>query len=220
MSLGHGASIVRDGLVLHLDAANPKSYTSGTTWYDLSGNDNNGTLINGVGYSTDNKGAMIFDGVNDYITGSIPTLSSWSMSIWYFSTDIILKTVYYPFSCNTGTANGIGFGGNFSEFSRDRWYFFDGANVFSSLETSVVINKWYYLTVTKTGTTYNLYTNGDFSLTGTGANLSCTSYTLGRRGDGSWPVTGKVSSGSIYNKVLTPQEVQQNFEATRGRYGI
>jgi hypothetical protein len=63
MSLGHGASIVRDGLVLYLDATNPKSYPgSGTTWKDLSGNGNNGTLVNGVGYTDANKGSLVFDG--------------------------------------------------------------------------------------------------------------------------------------------------------------
>jgi hypothetical protein len=67
MALSHSPSIVTDGLVLCLDAGNPKSYPgSGTTWTDLSGNGNNGTLVNGVGYSGDNLGSLSFDGVNDY----------------------------------------------------------------------------------------------------------------------------------------------------------
>jgi hypothetical protein len=61
------SDIVRDGLVLNLDAGNPASYPgTGTTWTDLSGNGNNGTLVNGVGYSSDNGGSLVFDGVNDY----------------------------------------------------------------------------------------------------------------------------------------------------------
>ena len=48
MGIAYNTSIVRDGLVLHLDAANKKSYPgSGTVWSDLSGNDRNGTLLNG-----------------------------------------------------------------------------------------------------------------------------------------------------------------------------
>ena len=72
MSLNHGGKpIVTDGLVLCLDAANPKSYPgSGTTWTDLSGNGNNGTLVNGVGYNSDNGGSLSFDGVNDYVSKS------------------------------------------------------------------------------------------------------------------------------------------------------
>jgi hypothetical protein len=63
--------------VLCLDAANPKSYSgSGTTWTDLSGNGNNGTLINGVAYTDTNKGIMTFDGVDDYIDFYVPNLGS------------------------------------------------------------------------------------------------------------------------------------------------
>ena len=62
-----GPTIVTNGLVLHLDAGNPASYPgSGTTWTDLSGNGNDGTLVNGVGYDSANGGSLVFDGVNDY----------------------------------------------------------------------------------------------------------------------------------------------------------
>ena len=63
MGTSYNPHIVSDGLVLCLDAANPRSYPgSGTSWYDLSGNGNNGTLVNGVGYSSDNAGSLVFDG--------------------------------------------------------------------------------------------------------------------------------------------------------------
>lgn len=66
MALAHNPKIVTDGLVLCLDAANPKSYPgSGTVWSDLSGNGNNGTLVNGVGYNSNNGGYLTFDGSND-----------------------------------------------------------------------------------------------------------------------------------------------------------
>ena len=62
------ASIVTDGLILHLDAADSNSYGgSGNTWYDISGNGYNGILTNGPTYSTNNGGCLIFDGTNDYI---------------------------------------------------------------------------------------------------------------------------------------------------------
>lgn len=74
MGITYNASVVRSGLVLHLDAANLKSYPgSGTTWTDLTGNGNNGTLVNGVGYSAGNKGSMVFDGVDDYVTSPANT---------------------------------------------------------------------------------------------------------------------------------------------------
>ena len=64
--------IVTDGLKLWLDASNPASYPgTGTTWFDLSGNGNNGTMVNGV---VPLSNAMQFDGVNDYV--AIPTLNN------------------------------------------------------------------------------------------------------------------------------------------------
>lgn len=68
MSFFNSPNIVTNGLVLAWDAANPKSYPgSGTTIYDLSGNGNHGTLYNGVGFSTNYKGILTFDGTNDYV---------------------------------------------------------------------------------------------------------------------------------------------------------
>ena len=73
----NGPKIVTDGLVLHLDAGDPRSFDgNSTTWRDLSGNGNHGTLMNGVGYTNSNKGGMVFDGVNDYCDcGTSPFLN-------------------------------------------------------------------------------------------------------------------------------------------------
>ena len=69
MGIAYNPRTITDGLVLCLDAGNSKSYPgSGTTWTDLSGNGNNGSLLNGTGYSSDNLGVLVLDGVNDYIT--------------------------------------------------------------------------------------------------------------------------------------------------------
>ena len=69
MGLSHSPSLVLSGLTLCLDAANTKSYVgSGTTWTDLSGNSNTGTLTNGPTYSSANGGSIVFDGTNDYAT--------------------------------------------------------------------------------------------------------------------------------------------------------
>ena len=217
--LAHNPSIVLNGLVLYLDAANIKSYPgSGTTWTDLSGRGNTGTLTNGPTYSSANGGSLVFDGVDDYVSGSIPTINSWSMTLWYRSTDITSNPVFYPFS---GTpATGLGFGGTFGVTTNNRWYFLDGTNALSSANTAVTTNIWYYLVVTKSSTTYNLYTNGSLSLTTTGVDVSLTQYNLGRRGDAVWYSKGNIAQASIYNRALSAAEVSQNFNALRGRYGI
>jgi len=83
--LAHSPRIITDGLVLCLDAGNPKSYPgSGTTWTDLSGNGNNGTLTNGPTYNSGNLGSLVFDGVNDYVNlGDLDLPAPFTLSIWF-----------------------------------------------------------------------------------------------------------------------------------------
>ena len=87
MGISYNTSLVRDGLVLHLDAANKKSYSgTGTAWNDMSGNNNNATLVNSVAHSTANNGSMVFDGVNDYSTiassTSMNTMTAVTACMW------------------------------------------------------------------------------------------------------------------------------------------
>jgi hypothetical protein len=71
--------VVKNGLVLYLDAANSKSYVSGSnTWFDLSGNNNSGSLTNGPTFSSDVKGNMVFDGTNDHVILARPSIMSGS----------------------------------------------------------------------------------------------------------------------------------------------
>lgn len=75
--------IVTNGLVLHLDAGDTASYpVTGTTWTDLSGNGNNGTLVNGVGYNSANGGSLVFDGVNDRVSTTFKPSGARSYFIW------------------------------------------------------------------------------------------------------------------------------------------
>lgn len=131
MSLGHGAGIVRSGLVLHLDAANRKSYPgSGTVWTDLSGLENNGTLNNSP---TINNGILSLDGVNDNITIASIDLSS---------TDKITLSFWCRLKSYIEIDGGIG-GGILCEFStnfnRSSNGFYIGINcvVLSPLKFSV-----------------------------------------------------------------------------------
>ena len=85
MAASAGPDIVEDGLVLYLDAGNEESYPgTGTTWKDLSGNGNDGTLTNGPTFSGDNTGGITFDGSNDYVDcGDIDITSSFTLSVWF-----------------------------------------------------------------------------------------------------------------------------------------
>ena len=81
-------SIITNGLVLYLDAANTKSYVSGsTTWNDLSRNNNTGTLINGSTFNSLNGGSIVFDGIDDRVSGTtINTGQNFTVNCWIFPT--------------------------------------------------------------------------------------------------------------------------------------
>jgi hypothetical protein len=236
MSLGHGASIVKNGLVLHLDAANPKSYVgSGTSWTDISGNGNNGTLVNGVGYSVDNKGSLIFDGVDDY--GYVDE-SNTNKPL----DAITVCSFVYPV---LPSYNNVRLIGDWHQTtSHDRWILFaNGSSITWYMRTSatgeagtpgwgIVPNRWVSLVGRYDGSNQDFFINGDFfsrrpNVTG-----------LMRSGDGNRPIrfgqqgayfgtspagnsfNGNISNIQLYNRALTAAEIKQNFEATRSRYGI
>jgi hypothetical protein len=217
MGIAYNTSIVRDGLVLHLDAANVKSYPgTGTTWFDLSGNGNHGTLANGVGYSANNNGTMSFDGVDDRV--STPQLlgTSVTLSVW-FNTDNIAKSQNGIFTRNS--ANLIQLNNN----STTTWWP-DVRTSPVSFSTPVLQDVWYNICITQSGTTCYAYLNGEeiyfddstvefFPYNGT-AGCSIGSYGSSRY------FSGFISSPSVYNRALTPEEIKQNFFAYRGRYGI
>jgi hypothetical protein len=213
-----GSSIVTNGLSLNLDAGNAWSLSqNSTTWTDTSGNSRNGTLTNGPIYSFVNGGCVSFDGTNDYVSGSLSTLTDWTICLWYSSNDITSANVFYPFGGTSG-ATGLGFGGSLDSSVQNKWYYFDGTNIINSGSTTVTTNTWYYLVVTKTSTTYKLYTNGVLTTTSTGVNNSLTQYNLGRRGDGSWYVNGKIGMVTVYNRELRAVEIEKNYNNTRSRF--
>ena len=230
MSLGHGASIVRDGLVLHLDAANKKSYPgTGTTWNDLSGNGNNGTLINGVGYTTDNNGALVFDGVDNYVSCGNPALLNFGTSPFTLSF-VCLRTAsgFQGGSyVNKGSGTYTGFG------TRDgAFYLHSSLGLFAKVGLNTTLNNWSVETfvVNQTTSPYVLrYTNGllnQLNYQETPANLGSISNSnnfvigLSQAGGIDRYFNGNFSICTAYNRALSDQEIQKNFNALRGRYGI
>jgi hypothetical protein len=218
-----GPEAVQNGLVLSLDAGNLKSYSgSGTTWTDLSGRSNTGTLVNGVGYSSANRGSLSFDGVNDYVSGSNISLSNaFTISVWVrHNTVPNLIQRYLTLIGEIGVIRHDG------SNSVGQLHFFIKTSGTLKLNlrvnNSLQINTWYYVVGTWDGTTSRLYKNA--SLIGTnvpggtldGGNLD---YNIGGVG-GFEVLSGNIPQVSIYNRALSATEIQQNFNATRGRYGI
>ena len=260
MGLGHGAGIIRNGLVLYLDAANRKSYPgTGTTWSDLSGKGNNALLLNGPTYSSTNQGNISFDNANDYceVTNRNSLLEfqptqPFTLAVWFKATTAPTSGSIISNMVSVPPYTGY-----------DLW--FNGSNqiashVISSWTTNAVkvkidynysnlLNTWAYMAVTYDGsspttsptmvTSMDFYINGALYTTGKSAdaagadgfdtNSSSIPYTTTQRfrvasrwsnnalSQGS-PIA--VSKTMVYNRKLSAAEIKQNFNATRGRYGV
>jgi hypothetical protein len=223
--------IVTNGLVLNLDAAKTDSYPgTGTTWRDLSGRGNNGTLTNGPTFSGIGKQAsIVFDGVDDFVDcGNISYnySTTFTTNVW-FRLSIINKNntiigfgdgqvrPYYYWMITVNNSNFLQF------------WAYDGTNRSISYNVALSTNTWYNAVITYNSGNCILYLNSTSVATGTviTANRSDPSaYT--RLGYITWAsgpsnyLSGNIAVSQIYNRALTAQEVTQNFNALRGRYGI
>lgn len=239
MGIAYNTSIVRDGLVLHLDAANVKSYPgTGTAWNDLSGNSNNGALTNGPTYSSANNGTIIFDGVNDYwcTAGPTPTILQGDPSLTVFGffrrTGTISNEGSWAVGSNVtrgGICNWCGNAAN--DISIDMW----GTSTFNSGQT-YPLNSWVCAAWTKTAgamTRANcaIFVNG-IKYTGsqltvqrgesTAPNINNAGIFVGSIDKVSTSYNPAIDIGCIffYSRVLSDFEILQNFNALRGRYGL
>lgn len=225
---GGQGNIVTSGLVLNLDAANPRSYDypyNGTIWRDLSGNGNNGTLVNGVGYNSSNGGGLVFDGTND--TCPLPNNSTlavrtgdFTFSCWIFPT--LWNNNFWNAIFVTATSNGIWIGQNASNQFVLRAYAVADRLQCNTLPT---LNVWTNVAITRLGTSVILYYNGVNVANSTTSQdfVQGTTYigNDGQSGVGGTYFNGRISIISLYkNRGLSASEVLQNFNATRARFGV
>ena len=221
--------IITDGgneNALTLDAGNPLSYPgTGTLWTDLSGSNNNGTLINGPTFDSANGGSIVFDGNDDYVNcgnASNLQITVGTISAWVKTTTpgsdyrgIIVKQF------------------NWGLFVRDNilvaydW----GPSIVRTTGINISDGTWKNITMTFTetvGTPSNnaiVYLNGNPVLTTTIKYSNNTiNVELGRGGSSgigaSQLLNGSISEAKIYNRVLSSTEILANFNATKGRYGL
>jgi hypothetical protein len=233
MPTSAGPDIVQNGLVLDLDAADRNSYVSGsTTWFDLSGNPNNGTLINGPTYSSANGGSIVFDGTNDLIIKNPPFtgLPTSQLSVFIWVKFNSLTSVYYELVSQGRTPSnyeGEWVLGTNNLSSSVRLSFFDynsgyGFNTVNG-NTILVTNQWYYLGFIKNGTSGTFYVQGSQDGTSTGINKTYTDtgYVIGGGyRDSSYYLSGNLASTQIYNRALSAAEVAQNYNAQKSRFGL
>lgn len=240
---------VTTDLVLCLDAANVRSYPgSGSTWYDISGNGNNGSISSGEFVSDATTGGYLRNSgnVSNFFYVSVSDSTSINNAFtdangWTIEEVIWTNSVNYP-EADAGTVvSGQAYGAGNTGFDWNHGYgntaFSMGAssNSASGYEDSVTINlsspytslnAWRVRTMiwNKASNTFSLYINGDSMGSG---NLSNTAGTAIYDGGGisfgtlyGWKHYGRRAGIKIYSKVLTAAEVKQNFEAVRARFSL
>lgn len=200
--IGNYRRIVKDGLILDLDAAKLDTYLgTGTTWTDLSGNGNSATLFNSPTFNTINGGVLEFNGSSTYL--KTPSISNFrTISMWIKTSKIGTYSWKYILDARPGMSNGwystLGVGSGWVT------QYINGA-VTSVNSSNVPLNTWCNLVIisnaayTSTINFMSRYSTGPTSLEF---------------------IDGSVGSIMIYNKVLSSQEVLQNYNATKVRYGL
>lgn len=222
--------IVTSGLTLHFDVSNSSSYSgSGTTLSDLTSNNYDGTLLNGVGYTSSDGGALTFDGTNDYIDISgtsglnAPRGKSFTFSVWFY---LLMHGGYQGiFTKNRSNDRHVGLW--LAPNKNLVWGAANGTGNYFQLYNGTALsnNTWYNVACVQTSNTHRkMYVNGSLVVTST------SSFTGSATGTETWRIAqatgtneymaGRVSSAFIYdNKALTALEVSRNFNADKSKYG-
>ena len=245
MAFKFSPKIIIDGLVLYYDAANTKSYVSGsTTWNDLSIGGNNGILTNGPTFDSANAGSILFDGTNDYSTlgqnlGFNMAPTNVSMLFW-------VKGNYSNYYLGVFERTTVQSAGLTVPIPNNGWI--QVGYISSGSTNYFVINGVIYVSNTSGRYSYDfaadstIYSAADTLFGGPSApNFAFTlqaasggfgsSYVwsdknnrlLGRAQSGvgsSRYFNGNISNVQIYNRTLSSTEVLQNYNTIKGRYGL
>jgi hypothetical protein len=228
------AGIVTDGLVLALDAANSKSYPgSGTTWFDLSGNGYGNNLVGATTHSTNpsrfDTNATLTTELNHLSTSSQLTFNDGSEYTWDFYVKLreSASATYHSLLGRGSTSPWLSlYANNTNGTNWDiRYRQSDGTYINSSQITDYNIqNNWANITLSVASSrNVNIYLNGSFRQT---INPTTTLFYINRIAGGYssggfyYAFQGSIAYFRVYNKALNSSEIQQNFNALRGRYGI
>jgi len=219
--------IITSGLTLYLDAANSKSYVTGSTvWNDVSGLGNSGSFVNGPGFSTDGGGSITFN-------GSTTSISNFPIQISGTGSKTV-SCFFKTFSTNrsglVGTRNTLGSNGWMLGINNTSIgtlaYFHVGGSGESLISPAGLITtgRWFNGTATYdlATTTVILYINGtqvDSINTFNNMAASAVSGSIGTE-NGSSNLNGNIATTLIYNRALSAAEVRQNYNALKTRFGL
>lgn len=220
MALQHSPSIATSGLILYLDAANSKSYSgSGTTWTDLSGNNNNATSTGSPSYTSGNSGYFSFSGTQYF---SCPSSSSFAFG----TGDFAIECWYYPTSfsdyshlVSLPNQNTFGLKAN---VSNGEIYFYSSAfTTYPTTGWTLTLNTWNHVVFVRSSSVAYPYLNGVGYATKSGFTNNFTAQICNiHNGFGTEFASARMSVVKIYNTALTATQVKNNYNALRGRYGV
>ena len=234
MASESGPKFVTDGLVLCLDAANPRSYISGATvWNDLTYNISGGTLTNGPTFSSTNGGSIVFDGVDDYVdcgtsaTSTIRNQTQFTLNFWFkkFSSNDDFNLGAFDQSIQKGF---------FIQWFTDSNVYFGVANENRAYNYVALpyINSWFNFTFVFDGTLVGSTNKAKLYINSTSQSLSNSGtigstvpsnilpLTLGKLTNYSSFGKGNLSIVQLYNRALSDAEVLQNYNSTKSRFGL
>lgn len=222
MGFYDGPTIVTNGLVVLLNAADKNSYPgSGTVWTDLSGNNYTGTLVNSPTFNSNNGGSIVFNGTSHYIT-----LSNTAFGTNPFSVDMWIKPNVSQATNSTligvGTAPGA-----------TNWQICFQSNILVMVANATAVGTttytandvWTNFTMVRESTGTNgskFYINGVLNVSFTMAdNFTDTAgYRMGINRAGTVYYTGNIANAQIYNRALSATEVLQNYNSQKSRFGL
>lgn len=213
MGTKYNPRIVTNGLMMYVDAANPRSYPgTGNTWYDLSGNNYNMTLVNGVGFSTASGGVLQTDGTNDYII-----LNPFNIST---TNHTIMGASRYSGATRGrifSTMGGNWLLGHWNNYIRSYW-----ANGNVRLAVDPGDTNWYISTAVENYSSdlWTLYSNGSLVITSDNGTAGPDGFSFGAWSGNSERSTAEISFFMVYDRLLTAQEISQNYNALKKRFSL
>jgi hypothetical protein len=242
MAFNYSPKVITDGLVLYLDAANTRSYPgSGTAWNDLSRSGNNSTLVNGPTFNSANLGSIVFDGTNDYVDcGNMSSLilsnNQFTANYWVRMAGSNRGDLFSIKNFNT-PQDDIGF---FIDSNNKLYAYFNVQGVvtnngvgsgYASISTTTFLrNTIYNITFGKDASQkIVMYVNGvldnnTYSTVTNTANVVTTPLWVGsNKSNNTTPAflwNGNIYLTQMYNRALSATEILQNYNATKGRFGL
>lgn len=216
------SGIVGEGLVMYYDAANTFSYSAGASWRDIGGSGFDGVINSNPVFSSQNDGILTFDGVDDWISIGKKASEvgfydqSYTMSAAFKVADLVGDKMIFSTASPATTRTGLHHG------TRNASFYFGHYGADASGGT-VVADTWYIVhwVYNKETVPYaRIYVNGILTASSNAASfIGETNFQIARTISSPF-LKGSIGYISIYNRALSLDEISQNFNVLRGRYGL